>query len=99
VLGERSGAPPEVVRSTLTSLADKGLVTSAAESDGRESAVELTDSGAAIADTLLVNVRTRLENLLEGWSPEQYPELSKLLNDLAAEVVPDRTPLTGARAS
>jgi len=48
----------------------------------------LTPAGTVVADRVIANVRRRLEGLLEGWSPEQYPDLVKLLNDFAAEVVP-----------
>jgi DNA-binding MarR family transcriptional regulator len=94
VLSERSGASPEAVQSTLVALGEKGLVTPPAADGARDGPVQLTESGAAIADTLLASVRDRLEQLLDGWSPEQYPDLSRLLNDLAAEVVPAREPLT-----
>ncbi len=96
-LSERSEASPEAVQSTLTSLAEKGLLTRQPEGDPQDSSVELTESGAAIADTLLASVRERLENLLEGWSPDQYPDLSRLLNDFAAEVVPAAQELTASR--
>jgi EmrB/QacA subfamily drug resistance transporter len=96
VLSERSEASPEVVQSTLASLAEKGLLTGRVEGDTPDSPVELTERGAAIADTLLASVRNRLEGLLEGWSPEQYPDLSRLLNDFAAEVVPATPALTAS---
>jgi EmrB/QacA subfamily drug resistance transporter len=48
----------------------------------------LTTAGAEVADRLIANVRSRLEGLLAGWSPEQYPDLVKLLTEFAAEVVP-----------
>ena len=45
----------------------------------------------ALADQLIAAVRARLENLLEGWSPEQYPDLVRLLNKFATEVIPTPT--------
>jgi len=48
---------------------------------------ELTLSGAEVADRLISHVRGRLEALLEGWQPAQYPDLVRLLNDFATEVV------------
>jgi DNA-binding MarR family transcriptional regulator len=92
VLSERSGAAPAAVQSTLADLAQKGLVTvPAADTDAP---FELTDSGVAIADTLLASVRDRLDKLLDGWSPERYTDLSNLLNEFATEVMPTHEPLT-----
>jgi DNA-binding MarR family transcriptional regulator len=92
-LGERSGASPQAVESTLADLADKGLVKHSTGDDTSGIPVELTESGSAIADTLVATVRDRLEKLLDGWSPEQYPDLLSLLNQFAAEVIPARQPL------
>jgi hypothetical protein len=33
-------------------------------------------------------VRSRLDDLLEGWSPEQYPELARVLDRFASDIVP-----------
>jgi predicted MFS family arabinose efflux permease/DNA-binding MarR family transcriptional regulator len=90
VMSERSGTSPEAVESTLAALAQKGLVTPPAGAE--TSPVELTDRGGAIADTLIANVRDRLEKLLEGWSPEQYDDLAKLLDQFATEVIPSGEP-------
>jgi EmrB/QacA subfamily drug resistance transporter len=84
-LCERSGAPAEAIESTLTALAGKGLITNPP--------AQLTDSGVVIADRLLATVRDRLDKLLEGWSPERYPDLVHLLSDMAAEVIPARDSL------
>jgi len=48
----------------------------------------LTAAGAAIADQLIDAVRARLEAILDGWSPEQYPELVTLVDRLATDLVP-----------
>ena len=48
----------------------------------------LSSSGAVVADQLIDAVRDRLESLLEGWSPEQFPELLQLLDQFACDVVP-----------
>jgi DNA-binding MarR family transcriptional regulator len=93
VLSERSGAPPEVVHSTLDALVQKGLVARPPSDDTGDQTPELTERGVAIADKLLVTVRDRLEKLLQGWSPEQYSDLVNVLNQFAAEVIPAREPL------
>jgi hypothetical protein len=51
--------------------------------------LELTPAGAEIADRVTEAVRQRLEELLKGWSPEQYPDLVKLLDQFATEIVGD----------
>lgn len=56
----------------------------------------LTPAGLAIADQLIAAVRARLEPLLDGWSPEQYPELVRLLDRFATEVIPTGSTLVAA---
>ena len=55
----------------------------------------LSSSGAVVADQLIDAVRDRLERLLEGWSPEQFPELVQLLDQFACDVVPGTPTLIG----
>jgi MFS family permease len=61
--------------------------------------VVLTPAGEGVADQITGAIRARLEQMLEGWSPEQYPELVKLLNTLAAEIVPGTPALEFAAIS
>ena len=57
----------------------------------------LTPAGAAAADQLIsARCGARLENLLEGWSPDQYPDLVRLLDNLATEVIPTSPALAAA---
>jgi hypothetical protein len=51
--------------------------------------LELAPAGAEIADRLRATLRSRLETLLAGWSPEQYPDLVQLLDHFASEIVTD----------
>ena len=44
-----------------------------------------------IADRLRATLRARLEGLLQGWSPEQYPDLVALLDQLANEIVSEES--------
>jgi len=48
----------------------------------------LSSSGTVVADQLIETVRNRLERLMEGWSPEQFPELVQHLNQFACDIVP-----------
>ena len=42
------------------------------------------------ADRLRTTLRSRLETLLAGWSPEQYPDLVQQLDNFATEMVSDQ---------
>ncbi len=95
LLSERSGAPDSAVRSALSDLEERGLVS--IENNG-DQAIALTEDGLAMADRLLAHIRDRLENLLEGWSPEQYPDLAKLLDEFATEVIPATQPVQSLTA-
>jgi hypothetical protein len=57
-------------------------------SDAQRLPLVLTANGTIVADHLIDVVRSRLEGLLSGWSPEQYPDLVQLLNQFAADIVP-----------
>lgn len=46
----------------------------------------LTPAGNAVRDRLLAARRDRLEELLDGWSPEQHDELAAMLTRLADEL-------------
>ncbi|HEY2563257.1 MAG TPA: MDR family MFS transporter [Acidimicrobiales bacterium] len=51
--------------------------------------LQLTPVGADVADQLTVAVRQHLEEMLQAWSPEQYPDIVKLLDQFASEIVRD----------
>jgi hypothetical protein len=53
--------------------------------------LELAPTGIEIADRLRATLRSRLEDLLAGWSPEQYPDLVSLLDHFANEIVSQET--------
>lgn len=110
-LAEVQNVPSAVLDPAMTELLKRDLITET-PSDGRAdgdgtgaetalgalSAV-LTSSGAALADQLIDAVRGRLERLLEGWSPEQVPELVRLLQSFATEIVPGTTVVTAGEGS
>jgi EmrB/QacA subfamily drug resistance transporter len=60
--------------------------------------LELTAEGADLADQLTAAVRQRLEEMLQAWSPEQYPDIVKLLNQFASEIVRDEGVLSAVKA-
>jgi hypothetical protein len=73
---------PGVAEGALVDVIDRHLVTEE---------LELAPIGIDIADRLRATLRSRLEGLLEGWSPEQYPDLVSLLDHFASEIVCQET--------
>ena len=92
VLGDRYDVPGETINTALAELTSRDLIATwppGPASDRSESPrVTLTPAGAALADRLIAVVQAHLETLLKGWSPEQHPDLVKLLHAFAAEVIP-----------
>ena len=74
--------PEEALERALTEVKERGLAT------GEGAALSLTPAGADIAEQLVAAVRARLTGLLDGWSPEQYPDVMRLLQRFATELVP-----------
>ncbi len=77
----------EATEAALDDLTERNLITAAHR---------LTPSGAETADRLLAVVRARLEDLLAGWSPEQYPDLVHLLDNFATEILSEPKVPSGA---
>jgi DNA-binding MarR family transcriptional regulator len=72
--------PDDVARSALSELEQKGMVRSEA------GAHPTTPAGDAAADRLIAERRAGLCRLLDGWAPDQYPELAALVTRLAHEL-------------
>ena len=82
---------PDVAEAAVRDVIDRHLVSAD---------LQLAPNGIEIADRLRATLRSRLEALLEGWSPEQYPDLVSLLDHFADEIVTQDTlvPATTAGA-
>ena len=52
----------------------------------------LTEKGKQTLDTLVSCGRDRLDELSDGWQPEQHPELRELIQGLARQFI-DTTPV------
>jgi hypothetical protein len=50
------------------------------------SELTLTPLGAEYSDRLIATVRERLEKLLDGWDPDTYPDLVRLLDSMSVEL-------------
>jgi EmrB/QacA subfamily drug resistance transporter len=86
---ETQNIPADVVEAALSSVIEHNLVTPE---------LALTPAGAETADQLTTAVRDRLEALLQGWSPDQYPDLVRLMDQFAHEIVVDSKAVTTAPA-
>jgi EmrB/QacA subfamily drug resistance transporter len=91
--GRDRNIPAARFREALDELVDRSLIASNADdAQGLSTAWVLTPAGEEVSDQLLAAVRARLEGMLSGWSPEQYPELVTLLNTFASDIVPSSAP-------
>jgi DNA-binding MarR family transcriptional regulator len=88
-LAQRSGATDDVIHAALTNLEARHLVTISAD---ETPAIALTDSGVTLADLVLARTRERLDKLLDGWTPDRYPELARTLDEFAVEIIPATQP-------
>jgi EmrB/QacA subfamily drug resistance transporter len=99
-LSALESAVPDLVERGL--LADTDHETLAVADPGHTGVAEamptysLSPSGALVADQLIDAVRSRLDSLLQGWSPEQYPELVHVLDQFASDIVPGAHAVVGA---
>jgi hypothetical protein len=79
-LAKTRGVPSEQAEAAVADTVSRGLVTPD---------LQLTAEGTDLADQLTAAVRQRLEEMLQAWSPEQYPDIVKLLDQFANELVRD----------
>jgi hypothetical protein len=54
--------------------------------DAEDGTTVVTAAGSAVEQRLRAAARARLTTLLEGWEPEDYPDLVKLMNRLAGDL-------------
>jgi EmrB/QacA subfamily drug resistance transporter len=83
-LCERFAVPVEVGMRALQELTERRLVV--VEPEGNGAARRLTPAGEEIAEKLVAERRASLARLCEGWSPDQNPELGRLIARLANEL-------------
>ncbi|MET9018693.1 MDR family MFS transporter [Actinopolymorpha sp. NPDC004070] len=82
-LAAMARVPPERARPHVDTLLAAGYVT---RDDGH---LEVTPSGLAAVDQLVATRRAALGRRLDGWRPEEHPELSALLQRLASTSLGD----------
>jgi EmrB/QacA subfamily drug resistance transporter len=72
-----AGALQELATRAYVTLDDAGAVTA------------VTDAGHQVAEKLIAERRAMLERLVDGWSPDDHPDLAGLLTRLAHEIQRD----------
>jgi len=86
-VASRLKVDPERIEAGIDSLAEKGFVETAPGPGPREFA--LTALGHDAIDRLKVARRAGLTELLEGWDPEDHPEIGVMVRRLAHELLAD----------
>ena len=85
---ERVKVDPEVIESGMHSLMAAGLVREQPRSDGQNELL-LTTGGVDALRRVAEAQRRSLMEMLEGWNPEEHPEVIAMVNDLAAALLAD----------
>jgi EmrB/QacA subfamily drug resistance transporter len=76
----------ERLRKLLAGMTHDGLLVS---QDGSDAPPTLTPAGVEAADRLVAARRARVNELLDGWSPEEQAEIKALVDRLTAELLDD----------
>ncbi len=79
-MAQVSKTPPEVVRQVAAALAGRGCVTVAGDT------VTVTETGRNVAASLTAAQHAALVELLDGWQPEQHPDVQALLEEISARL-------------
>lgn len=82
--------PDGVFEAARDELLAAGYVTVEDAPDDPDPPITVTPAGVAVHDQLRTQAREQLRQLLDGWSPEQYPELERLLTRLAGDYADER---------
>ncbi len=97
-MGERLGIDRDRLEVGLGSLEAAGMIERVEAADGCH--LSLTDSGHSAIEQLAAARRAAMTELLEGWDPEEHPEVIDLIHRLAAALLADDDKLLAdARAS
>jgi EmrB/QacA subfamily drug resistance transporter len=96
-LAEMLQISPATLAPFVEHLVERGLVVpddmSLAKTPGHGATLQLTESGADAAETLITARRDALAELVEDWSPDQHAELARFLNHMARQLMADPAPL------
>ena len=87
-LAERVEVDPELIESGIHSLMATGLVQNQPRPDGQRG-LRSTAAGIDAVTRVTEAQRRSLTELLEGWNPEQHPEVVAMVKDLADALLAD----------
>jgi EmrB/QacA subfamily drug resistance transporter len=87
------GLPASETSALVGQLNGHGLVTVGPGGHGKhvagEGLIQLSPAGTAAVDALVAARRDALEEMLDGWSPEEHPEIARSLDKLASQMLTD----------
>jgi DNA-binding MarR family transcriptional regulator len=86
-VASRLNVDREIIEPGIEGLLGAGMVTKVTR--GTESDLVLTSAGEAAMTQLTEARRSGLTELLDGWSPEEHPELVDMVKDLATNLMAD----------
>jgi EmrB/QacA subfamily drug resistance transporter len=86
-VGARLKVDPARLEAAVEALVAGGMVARAPEADGGH--LVLTPAGASAIEDLTVARHQSLTELLEGWDPEDHPEVAVMIRELARALLAD----------
>jgi len=86
-VASRLKVDPEIIEPGLAGLIDAGMI--AEVHRGPECDLVLTEAGQGAIDQLTEARRSGLTELLEGWNPEEHPEVIEMVKELATSLMAD----------
>ena len=90
VMAQRSKTPPARVREVAAALAQRGYVTI----DG--DTVSVTEAGRGVAAMIVAAQEEILNEFLEGWSPQEHPDVKILVHEISARLSEEHHGLVAA---
>lgn len=97
-LARQYGLDASRLQQGLEQLRSRGLVRQLAAPSAVGTELGLTSAGCDTLDRLIAARRERLAELLSEWPPESHEKVGQLLVQLARELVPARSPVSGSPA-
>ena len=86
-VAERLKVDPEIIQPGVDGLVSAGMIEERRR--GAECDLHLTTAGTTALEKLTEARRSGLTELLEGWNPEEHPEVIEMVKDLAHALLAD----------
>ncbi len=88
-VAQRLKVDPELIQPGVDGLVAAGMIEERSRGAGAGCDLSLTPAGTTALEKLTEARRTGLTELLDGWNPEEHPELIELVKDLAHSLLAD----------